>query len=105
MWPFAFRYPASRPQDVGVLAAQNGNVDESQYYIIVRGQCSFLQHQPIPLTVFSGGMAGTVLAARLTKSPKNSVLVLERGPVADSRENDVSQEMPRKRPACLAYAG
>ncbi|KAF8055869.1 alcohol oxidase [Lyophyllum atratum] len=71
MWPFSPSYPELKPSDVGT--PDLNDIDSFTYDYIVVG----------------GGTAGCCLAARLSKNVSTTVLLIERGPVADSWANAV----------------
>ena len=79
MWPFSIAYPEVRFVDI---------LDEYDYIIVGKHTTSFIQRLCLHLTfhlLFSGGgTAGCVLANRLSQSPDITVLLVERGPLADS---------------------
>ncbi len=77
MWPFTAVYPEVKFNEL---------LKEYDYVIVGN---SFLQITLQVIDIFSvsregGGTAGCVLANRLSASPENTVLLIERGPVADS---------------------
>ncbi|KAF8065327.1 alcohol oxidase [Lyophyllum atratum] len=71
MWPFSPSYPELKPSDVGTPDLDD--IDSFTYDYIVVG----------------GGTAGCCLAARLSKDMSTTVLLIERGPVADTWANTV----------------
>ena len=79
MWPFSTAYPEVRFVDIR---------DEYDYIIVGKHTTAFIQrlclHLTFPLLFSGGGTAGCVLANRLSQSPDITVLLVERGPLADS---------------------
>ena len=81
------RVPELSPKDVGARVPVSPQLVPETYtydYIIVGGK-HLQYHYPLPSAYTSiGGTAGCTLASRLTEDPSVSVLLIERGPVADT---------------------
>ena len=75
MWPFTPSYPEVKLHELS-----------DQYDYIVVGELSIFQTRKPAYTcmIQGGGTAGCVLANRLSADMKTRVLVVERGPLADS---------------------